>query len=149
MNETFKSARVADLGRRAWPYWLWRGVAVLILLDLAVLAAQNATAPSLVADSKTSIAVIDVNDRGFSPKTLNFPAGRVLIHIHSSLNQRQSLQWDLTRDVATAGLPAGKIQSLPERATQRKIVHALDLAPGVYTLRELNHPQWICRIEVK
>jgi hypothetical protein len=86
--------------------------------------------------------LITVRPTGFEPKEITRPEGQFLLAIDNR-SGLQEIEFRLDR--------AGGGSESHVRVPRNKIDWRglIDLRPGVYLLREANHPDWICRITIE
>lgn len=86
------------------------------------------------------VAVI-LTPNGFQPRQITRPLGKFVLAVVpqiGSLDFSFSLDDGLGRRLRTAQVPS----------EQPHWADVYDLPPGKYTLRELNHPEWVCEITI-
>lgn len=87
------------------------------------------------------VAVI-LTPNGFQPQQLTRPTGKFVLAVVpqiGSLDFSFSFDDGLGRHLRAAQIPS----------EQPHWADVYDLPPGTYTLRELNHPEWVCQVTIK
>ena len=86
--------------------------------------------------------VIELGRYGFIPRQITRPAaGKHYIFVRNVTGIRS-----LALRLESEGGPSLKEVALHQAKPRWN--ELLDLAPGVYVLREANHPNWVCRITI-
>ena len=85
--------------------------------------------------------LITVTRRGFEPRTIVRPQGKFILMIENATLQNLDLRFS-----REAGQSLNEIRSTRDEPDWNEI---MDLHPGRYVLKELNHPEWTCVITIE
>lgn len=107
---------------------------------LTTAAAQNDAQHEGVPTSY-HVELITLRPNGFVPREIKRPAGRFVIGI---ANRTGLKDVELTL-IRGTGIKEREVRISRNKPDWRGVVN---LVPGTYELREANHPDWICRIEL-
>lgn len=110
-------------------------------------ASTPAAANTIAAQDKATAARIGaehitIRPTGFEPTEIIRPPGQFLLLVdnHTGLADEVTLRIEEER--------GQKVREERVPLTKQKWTNVLDLAPGRYILREANHPEWMCTIEI-
>lgn len=107
--------------------------------SLRVFSVQANTNRSQPAPANMQVEVISITRNGFEPSEIHRPAEPFLLAVN---NHTRPTEFSL-EIFRSNGQKLHEIKGAKGQQRQRKI---LDLPPGQYLLKELNHPEWSCTI---
>jgi hypothetical protein len=127
------------------------GLSVLILASGRILWPSNkandqAITPDSTASQQKLSALIEselitVTRRGFEPGTIVRPQGKFILMIENATLQNLDLRFS-----REAGQSLNELRATRDEPDWNEI---MDLNPGRYVLKELNHPEWTCIITIE
>ncbi|HZS47708.1 MAG TPA: hypothetical protein VFC63_21750 [Blastocatellia bacterium] len=109
------------------------------LINFASVSVKSSTAQN-PESQRIEAEVISVTPSGFEPSAITRPTGPFILVI----KHMQDLELAIFKDNGQR-VDAYKEKAIRGSAKQRK---TLDLAPGNYVLREINHSELACRIQI-
>ena len=136
--------------------FVWRISLILLpgILGFLVITTYTKDGPSLASHASEPSRAIMQNNRarveaelitiephGFEPAEITRPQGRFLL----GLDNRSGLE-DIQLQLERAD--GGKVSALETRDRRLSWRKEVDLAPGRYVIRERNHVNWICLINI-
>jgi len=125
-------------------FWLLIAIAVITTCSAIALGRswkKFFMTPETQTVPRIETELITVYSTGFEPREIKRPAGKFLLDVDNR-SELDDLELYLDRQ------DAGREKSARMRKTAPELRLELDLSPGVYLLREVNHPNWICRIRI-
>jgi hypothetical protein len=122
--------------RRGWPRHLLS--ATLCLLACAWGVHSSAARAEMVTALEDEVTLTVTND-GFAPAQLTRPAGRFMLAVD---NRSDAAELTLRLNGESGGL----LREFKVPASALDWSEAVDLTAGQYTLVEVSHPHWVCRI---
>ena len=111
-----------------------------IRADVLSLSASGAVPTAQTPATSGEVELVTLTPRGFEPDELSRPAGKFLLGI----NNRSGLP-ELTFSIIRENGSAHATKRMTRQKVWREVV---DLQPGHYLLRVLNHPEWKCPITI-
>ena len=137
-----------------------RSIVVAVLVCLAALGAaafMRAINASIIQPNESASSAVDaqlvartnaidaehvtLRATGFEPAEFTRPPGKFLLAID---NQTQMNEVGF-RLIAENG---STVHDLPPKRDRYRLRQIVDLAPGRYALRVIDHPEWVCRITI-
>jgi hypothetical protein len=144
------------LDRRRVLIWSLISIVAATSTTIAIESAEPKLAAAQLLGSSSSPAAIVTQDNsserveaelitlkrtGFEPREINRPAGRFILVVHNR-SGLEEMSLDLVRENGE------RIKSVRVHRKKLDWKEVITLPPGVYLLRELNNPEWTCRINI-
>jgi hypothetical protein len=104
-----------------------------------VFSAQPNASSGQRAPSNMEVEVISITRNGFEPSEIRRPAELFLLAVNNQ-GRPTELSFEICR------LNGQKLHEMKGGKGQQRQRKILDLPPGQYVLKELNHPEWSCAI---
>ena len=100
---------------------------------------SSAALQALTAED-ARVVLFTIRPTGFEPREITLPAGQYLVVVRNRSGLREF----------TFSIERSSGERIYETRTSRfkSDTKYLDLPPGTYTFREVNHRDWICRVTV-
>jgi hypothetical protein len=98
--------------------------------------------PTVTNKQRIQGEIVGITSHGFEPAQITRPAGAFLLVVDNNSNL-PAVTLLLNTNV---GFPLRNVLVQREQKLWSDIV---DLPAGTYTLRELNHPTWVCQITIR
>jgi hypothetical protein len=98
--------------------------------------------PAAAATDRIEVEEVVVTPTGFDPQKIDRPAGRFILVISNRLIAKDC-EFRLQREAGP------KLHDVSLKRGEHDWNDSFDLTPGRYVLTEANHPDWICRINIR
>lgn len=114
----------------------------VFMISIVVVLLLAAAVTAVGQGNRIQTEIVELGAEGFTPKTITRKAGGHYYLRLRVVTRERPLDLYLERN------QGGRVRTISLLQGQMRWKDLLDLTPGSYVLREANHPEWVCTINI-